>query len=93
MICHSLLGNRTTRIPCVIGTNSAPTTAKSLKMRQINSCINHFEIELNLTLLEAGIYQAGIQEICFCKNGAKTMNQYLKNGAEYNKNNCKNGAI
>ena len=36
------------------GTNSAPTTAKSLKMRQINSCINHFEIELNLTLLEAG---------------------------------------
>lgn len=54
MICHSLLGNSATRIPCVIGTNSAPTTAKSLKMRQINSCINHFEIELNLTLLESG---------------------------------------
>ena len=56
------------------GSHYASTTAKSLKMRQINSCINHFEIELNLTLLEAGIYQAGIQEICFCKNGAKTMN-------------------
>ena len=66
MICHSLLGNRATRIPSTI--------EESLKMRQINSCINHFEIELNLTLLEAGIYQAGIQEICFCKNGAKTMN-------------------
>ena len=48
MICHSLLGNRATRIPCVVGTNSAPT----LKMRQINSCINHFEIKLNLTLLD-----------------------------------------
>ena len=54
MICHSLLGNRATRISCVVGANSAPTTAKSLKMRQINSCINHFEIELNLALLETG---------------------------------------
>ena len=54
MICHSLLGNRATRISCVVGANSASTTAKSLKMRQINSCINHFEIKLNLTLLEAG---------------------------------------
>ena len=52
MICHSLLGNRATRIPCVIDTNSASTTAKSLKMRQINSCINHFEIKLNLTLID-----------------------------------------
>ena len=54
MICHSLLGNRATRIPCVVGANSASSTEKSLKMRQINSCINHFEIKLNLTLLEAG---------------------------------------
>ena len=42
MICHSLLGNRATRIPSTI--------EESLKMRQINSCINHFEIKLNLTL-------------------------------------------
>ena len=55
MICHSLLGNSATRIPCVIGTNSAPTTAKSLKMRQINSYINHFEMKLNFTLQETGI--------------------------------------
>lgn len=52
MICHSLLGNRATRISCVVGANSVSTTAKSLKMRQINSCINHFEIKLNLTLLD-----------------------------------------
>ena len=52
MICHRLLGNRATRISCVIGANSASTTAKSLKMRQINSCINHFEIKLNLTLID-----------------------------------------
>ena len=51
MICHSLLGNRATRIPCVVGANSASSTEKSL---QINSCINHFEMKLNLTLLEAG---------------------------------------
>ena len=55
MICHSLLGNRATRIPCVVGANSAATTAKSLKMRQINSYINHFEMKLNLTLQETGI--------------------------------------
>lgn len=55
MICHSLLGNRATRIPCVVGANSASTTEKSLKMRQINSCINYFEIKLNLTLLGTGI--------------------------------------
>ena len=28
---------------------------KSLKMRQIKNCTNHFEIKLNLTLLETGI--------------------------------------
>ena len=55
MICHSLLSNRATRIPCVVCANSASSTEKSLKMRQINSCINHFEIKLNLTLLENGI--------------------------------------
>ena len=55
MICHSVLGNRATRIPYVVGANSASTTEKSLKMRQINSCINHFEIKLNLTLFETGI--------------------------------------
>ena len=27
-ICHSLLGNRATRIPCVVGANSASTTEK-----------------------------------------------------------------
>lgn len=53
MICHSLLGNRATRIPCVVGANSASTTEK-FKIRQINSYINHFEMKLNLTLLEAG---------------------------------------
>ena len=55
MICHSLLSNRATRIPCVVGANSASSTEKSLKMRQINSFINHFETKLNLTLLENGI--------------------------------------
>ena len=50
-----LLGNRATIIPCVVGANSASTTEKSLKMRQINSRINYFEIKLNLTLLETGI--------------------------------------
>ena len=55
MICHSLLGNRVTKIPCVVGANSASTTEKSLKMRQINSYINHFEMKLNLTLQETGI--------------------------------------
>ena len=55
MICHSLLGDRATRISCVVGENSASTTEKSLKMRQINSCMNHFEIKLNLTLLETGM--------------------------------------
>ena len=55
MICHSLLGNRATRIPCVVGANSASTTEKSLEMRQINNHINHFEMKLNLTLLETGI--------------------------------------
>lgn len=55
MICHSLLGNRVTKIPCVVGANSASSTEKSLKMRQINSCINHFEIKLNLTLFETDI--------------------------------------
>ena len=47
MICHSLLGNRATRIPSTI--------EESLKMRQINSYIYHFEMKLNLTLLETGI--------------------------------------
>ena len=55
MICHSVLGNRATRIPYVVGANSASTTEKSLKMRQINSYINYFEIKLNLTFLETGI--------------------------------------
>ena len=54
MICHSLLGNRATRISCVVGANSASTTEKSLKIRQINSCINHSERKLNLTLMETG---------------------------------------
>ena len=54
MICHSLLGNRATRIPCVVGANSASTTEKSLKIRQINNNINHYERKLNLTLMEAG---------------------------------------
>ena len=31
MICHSLLGNRATRIPCVVGANSASTTEKKFK--------------------------------------------------------------
>lgn len=48
-------GNRATRIPCVVGANSASTTEKSLEMRQINNHINHFEMKLNLTLLETGI--------------------------------------
>ena len=55
MICHSMLGNCATRIPCVVGANSASSIVKSLKMRQINNCTNHFEIKLNLTLLETGI--------------------------------------
>ena len=55
MICHSMLGNRATRIPCVVGANSASSIVKSLKMRQINSRINYFETNLNLTLLETGI--------------------------------------
>lgn len=55
MICHSMLGNRATRIPCVVGANPASSIVKSLKMRQINNCKNHFEIKLNLTLLETGI--------------------------------------
>ena len=55
MICHSMLGNRATRIPCVVGANSASSIVKSLKMQQINNCKNHFEIKLNLTLLETGI--------------------------------------
>ena len=54
MICHSMLGNCATRIPCVVGANSASSIVKSLKMRQINSHINRFEMKLNLTLLEAG---------------------------------------
>lgn len=41
--------------PCVVGANSALSTEKSLKMRQINSRINYFETNLNLTLLETGI--------------------------------------
>ena len=31
MICHSLLGNRVTRIPCVVGANSASITEKKFK--------------------------------------------------------------
>lgn len=54
MICHSLLGDRATRISCVVGANSASTTEKSLKIRQINSTINHSERKLNLTLMETG---------------------------------------
>ena len=54
MICHSLLGDRATRISCVVGANSASTTEKSLKIRQINSAINHYERKLNLTLMETG---------------------------------------
>ena len=54
MICHSLLGNRATRIPCVAGANSASTTEKSLKIRQINRHINHSERKLNLTQTETG---------------------------------------
>lgn len=37
------------------GANSASSTEKNLKMRQISSYINHFEIKLNLTLMETGI--------------------------------------
>lgn len=55
MICHSMMGNRTMRIPCVVGANSASSIVKSLKMRQINNCTNHFETKLNLTLLETDI--------------------------------------
>lgn len=55
MICHSMLGNRATRIPYVVGANSASSIVKSLKMRQINNHTNYFEIKLNLTLLETGI--------------------------------------
>ena len=55
MICHSMLGNCATRIPCVVGTNSESSIIKSLKMRQIKNCTNHFGIKLNLTLLETGI--------------------------------------
>lgn len=54
MICHSLLGGRATRISCVVGENSASTTEKSLKIRQINRHINHSERKLNLTLTETG---------------------------------------
>ena len=28
MICHSMLGNRVTRIPCVVGANSASSIVK-----------------------------------------------------------------
>lgn len=28
MICHSMLGNRATRIPCVVGVNSASSIVK-----------------------------------------------------------------
>ena len=54
MICHSLLGDRATRISCVVGANSASTTEKSLKIQQINSNINHSERKLNLTLMGTG---------------------------------------
>lgn len=55
MICHSMLGNRATRIPCVVGANSSSSIEKGLKIRQIKNYTNHFEIKLNLTLLETGI--------------------------------------
>lgn len=54
MICRSLLGDRATRISCVVGANSASTTEKSLKIRQINNYINNYERKLNLTLMETG---------------------------------------
>lgn len=28
MICHSMLGNRATRIPCVVGANAASSIVK-----------------------------------------------------------------
>ena len=54
MICHSLLGDRATRISCVVGANSASTTEKSLKIQHITSNINHSGRKLNLTLMEIG---------------------------------------
>lgn len=31
MICHNMLGNRATRIPCVVGANSASSIVKVKK--------------------------------------------------------------
>ena len=42
-------------INCLGKNTTKVRNIKSLKMRQIKNCTNHFEIKLNLTLLETGI--------------------------------------
>ena len=42
-------------INCLGKNTTKVRNIKSLKMRQIKNCTNHFEIKLNLTLLKTGI--------------------------------------